>query len=627
MVPPYTYEPLPSGKWIRLLQLHPGRYEDPVSFGLLTVELKDAPSYEAISYAWGDPNDTMEVLCGGASLHLTVSLCHGLRRFRDSAKPRLLWADAACIDQSNTAERGHQVNIMELIYRQAESVLVWLGEDDLNIATEVVNLVSGVNAYFDSQYNSRSSVDRNFRVRIMKIPELTKDSSLLRPSRWEALRSFLELPWFSRAWVLQEVAVARTALLFCGLDSLKLSSLIQAVLLYVIRLELPRLSPKLRTEQLVNAFGDIFMNYGRVDTWASEVPLLKEVEEDAREIYSINFPNVLETGRAFKATDPRDYVYAFLGHPSAKLPDGVTSIIRPDYNIDTDLLYLKVAFKIMTKDKDLAILSAVRHEDLNDLGTYPSWLPRWNKNSGGYAFGLGVQIYDASIRSMKRNRAVVKFSGKILRTYGVIFAKVHLRSIAYTMQHLDSTDLNETISRTSEPDAVEMSWKIAISAANEYPPVYRNALKAFRETLCAGTQYSDLESMETDFEDYCRRRCSPTYVDDLVLSGSSEVIGNGHHYLNVIQQYLFDRRFFTTTGGQYGLGPKLMQKNDICCILFGALVPFIIRPTETKDHYQLIGECYIEGVMQGEVVNSMKKNSWRNLLQRDRLKEVEINMV
>jgi hypothetical protein len=42
----------------------------------------------------------------------------------------LLWADGICIDQTNLAERNHQVGLMGQICTIAESVFAWLGEKD-----------------------------------------------------------------------------------------------------------------------------------------------------------------------------------------------------------------------------------------------------------------------------------------------------------------------------------------------------------------------------------------------------------------------------------------------------------------------------------------------------------------
>jgi hypothetical protein len=40
---------------------------------------------------------------------------------------RYLWIDSICIDQANSAEKGHQVSIMSQIYETAENVAVYLG--------------------------------------------------------------------------------------------------------------------------------------------------------------------------------------------------------------------------------------------------------------------------------------------------------------------------------------------------------------------------------------------------------------------------------------------------------------------------------------------------------------------
>lgn len=41
-----------------------------------------------------------------------------------------------------------------------------------------------------------------------------------------------------------------------------------------------------------------------------------------------------------------------------------------------------------------------------------------------------------------------------------------------------------------------------------------------------------------------------------------------------------------------------MTEGDICCILFGAPVPFVLRPA--GNGYRLVGEAYVHGIMKGE---------------------------
>lgn len=45
----------------RLLELQPGEQSSPIIIRLIVSNLTTAPPYEALSYAWGDPNETEAV--------------------------------------------------------------------------------------------------------------------------------------------------------------------------------------------------------------------------------------------------------------------------------------------------------------------------------------------------------------------------------------------------------------------------------------------------------------------------------------------------------------------------------------------------------------------------------------
>ena len=61
------------------------------------------------------------------------------------------------------------------------------------------------------------------------------------------------------------------------------------------------------------------------------------------------------------------------------------------------------------------------------------------------------------------------------------------------------------------------------------------------------------------------------------------------------------RSFFVTDGGLYGLGPWVARPGDLCCVLRGARVPFVLRRTGREGFYRLVGEAYVHGFMRGEV--------------------------
>ena len=116
---------------IRVLDLQPGRWTDEIVCDLRVVSLdskSSTPSYEAISYAWGNPQDTVPIKVDGKVLQATKNLHLALRRLRSKDDARTLWADALCINQHDVDERTQQVGIMQDIYSKAKSVQVYLGE-------------------------------------------------------------------------------------------------------------------------------------------------------------------------------------------------------------------------------------------------------------------------------------------------------------------------------------------------------------------------------------------------------------------------------------------------------------------------------------------------------------------
>ena len=49
-----------------------------------------------------------------------------------------------------------------------------------------------------------------------------------------------------------------------------------------------------------------------------------------------------------------------------------------------------------------------------------------------------------------------------------------------------------------------------------------------------------------------------------------------------------------------------MQTRDLVCVLFGGCVPYILSATDTDGLYRLVGESYVQGMMQGEVIEEWK---------------------
>lgn len=132
---PTPYQPLdPARRETRLLVVDTSQLdgEGRVCCHLETVSLlaNPCPSYEAISWCWGDQARRAEILLNREVTEVSRNAAEVLRRVAFDQRHARVWLDAVCINQIDIAERGQQVSMMREVYSKAERVLAWLGEDE-----------------------------------------------------------------------------------------------------------------------------------------------------------------------------------------------------------------------------------------------------------------------------------------------------------------------------------------------------------------------------------------------------------------------------------------------------------------------------------------------------------------
>ncbi|KAJ4406180.1 hypothetical protein N0V82_010181 [Gnomoniopsis sp. IMI 355080] len=76
-----------------------------------------------------------------------------------------------------------------------------------------------------------------------------------------------------------------------------------------------------------------------------------------------------------------------------------------------------------------------------------------------------------------------------------------------------------------------------------------------------------------------------------------------------VQIYGSGRKFFVTTKGHIGLGPAKMSTTDVIVILYGGNTPYVLRPVPNTERYTLVGDCYIDGLMHGEAVDTVPESA------------------
>jgi ankyrin repeat protein len=191
-----VYQPLSSSSSFRLLELLPSSNRtDPLVGRLVDSDITFQPDYEALSYVWGDITPVRYINLGDQDISITPNLHSALIHLRSLDTVRTLWVDALCINQSVHGERNQQVRIMGDIYKSARQVVVWLGDaaDDSHLVFQHLNDES----IQDSFPNYATPPEDKRRA-------------------WSAL---VKRPWFYRTWVIQEIALAKRAVIMCGEDS------------------------------------------------------------------------------------------------------------------------------------------------------------------------------------------------------------------------------------------------------------------------------------------------------------------------------------------------------------------------------------------------------------------------
>ncbi|KAG9311139.1 hypothetical protein JVU11DRAFT_9054 [Chiua virens] len=290
-----------------------------------------------------------------------------------------------------------------------------------------------------------------------------------------------------------------------------------------------------------------------------------------------NFTHLIDNARLFQATDPRDKIYAFLERSLARSNSG-KSFIEPDYRKSTLEVYREAAIKLIQKGQSIDILCAVQHD--SNAATidpdFPSWVPSRNND-----FPPELVPMDSASNS--------------LTVRGIFFHSICSHTLPL---HAPQFDLTESDRLDDNP--VRLIWSAGkLDTTDASYPSGDPMKKAFIAALTAGA--SSLGTFDADFASYWLR----------IFESVPSVVpprGSWMHIQDLVSDVCNGRKFIFTTREYFGVGPGAAQMDDRIVVLFGADVPMVVRPRE-DGRYTLVGECYVHGIMAGQVVRT-----WRGLL-------------
>ncbi|KLU91742.1 hypothetical protein MAPG_10691 [Magnaporthiopsis poae ATCC 64411] len=587
------YRELPE-RSIRLLRIG----SDHHAVGPLeVVSLDAAPTFYALSHCWGTKPPSCNLQLGAENLAVRPDLAAGVARIRELAAeepgldPPLLyvWIDTICINQEDLLERSSQVQLMGEIYSLSARTLIWLGPHSptSSLAWELLDRIYGV---FGSRHPLAEQVSD---IPVQLYSDAYHAGTGLPPwddEAWLRVKELLELDWFSRVWVIQEVVLSRQ-------DPLLLH-------------------------------GEHTYPWHRLG-WA--VAWLR------RNGYT-RLPRV--SGKAlnnkFRATDQRDKIYGLLGLAAeSREASGLPGPLRPDYSLGVAETYQKVARFLLERSGSLAMMTRTpgpaallgrrpsQLQGRREAPPLPSWTPDWSDVVDGDSrvflswvyysdaskpIRLGYpEQYDASAGLPAAVRESADES--ILRVGGVqadtVTVAVPFNPGDHTRAAFDGC-FAESMARVCDAAAAFFSpcgMGIGIWAEDLIRAItvdqHHLVGHSWEQSVRDGSAYL------RDLLQGREARATSSLYKEADLLEKLAAGGNAKEYEALARSYCFNRSFITTSGGRMGIGPSETEVGDTVSVILGGGVPYITRRRRT-DCWLFVGEAYVNGLMNGEAVEACR---------------------
>lgn len=598
------YEPLPEGDYLRILILQPGNYDDDIVCNLkIQTHRRSRDKYAAISYVWGDPDDTVDITCNDSVASITRNLADALRVFRHPRTIRRLWADALCINQNDIEEKGHQVGKMGRVYQNALKVLVWLGKDHMGFAEDCFRMIEKTNEYLDEVFERHNQ-------EYWSMPRLKAPYPIpVDEETWSRVNELMLLPWFDRVWTVQECAIAKECRMFWGLHHIDVADVFEISLWSAQYVDLSIILEGYgleRCNSLLAIFQTIHDTYSKGTGWQySKTGLWWEAVR-----WSISsLSKVLNVGRCLAATDPRDHVFAFLDCHFAKDKNG-QPILLADYSLSMEEAWHRVACTLVKHPREGPwMLSAVKHEHRDVIVKLdrPSWVPYWNISTGLGMLGVPGWYVEAGgptnlFAAKPRGERTLEILGFIFDS--IVWKTPPMKQDEFTLQR--SRDSKRYLA--DEPSIDRLWRQVSLAAEDLGFTLDENAFTMALE--CSWFHPStELEDHQDFFRAYCevaRSEYSGTIAMDNQTSSNEEIEAKATSVMYRLNWSTRDKSLFLTRSGRIGLAcGTLIEVGDVCCIFSGVNVPFILTPAANSWH-KLVDECYISGVMQGQLLEEFE---------------------
>ncbi|KAL6709822.1 hypothetical protein ACN47E_000607 [Coniothyrium glycines] len=277
------------------------------------------PPYIALSYTWGpeSPMHRIHVSSDNSQGYLAIraNLYDFLCIQAQCEEQCYYWIDQVCIDQDNIKERGHQVGQMAAVYSRAERVEAWLGAA-FESSDKVMDLLAAIDAFLTGE----DVLDSSHVIEMVVEPVITHYKHR------EAFARFLNLPYWSRLWVIQELVLNDHVSIRLGSKTLRWTDGFGISLLEV----------KFCCQRSCR--------YWECDTKIDRLVVLRDYK-------SYGWDRMCRLVEGSQCTDQRDMVFGIMGIIEQR------QAFRTDYSLTAQQILLEIA---STKPSDRGALSSLQ---------------------------------------------------------------------------------------------------------------------------------------------------------------------------------------------------------------------------------------------------------------------------
>ncbi|KAF7893640.1 uncharacterized protein EAF02_001178 [Botrytis sinoallii] len=368
----YQYTPLLEPDAFRIIVIHPAlSIKSPLSCSLIhsTLFHYNQPvidNYSALSYVWGDANNRRTILVDEKPLLVTASLDSALRHSRDNKKDVMIWADGICINQSDSEEKNRQVGLMSVIYEVASHTIIFLGETTSETDEMFKSLLRPISSSLTKQ--NKPGLLSNFRASHNTDTFDLESKEGIESKVHDLIRHVLDMPWFRRIWILQELVISCDPWVQVGTHRLKWKDFKSLIF------------------ESNSEYDSAYIKTPNYDVLAEMCTLREDFV--SRNLESSDpchyLLKILHSRRGYGVSDPRDMLYGhlamFANHTKSKDPK-IEKLIEIDYRKTTTEVYTDLALYFLSLQLSFEFLSHV--EDVNfeeRKWNLPTWVPDWTSN-------------------------------------------------------------------------------------------------------------------------------------------------------------------------------------------------------------------------------------------------------